>query len=592
MVVHRKRFAFVSFALLAPLILSAGLIGCSSSDDDGGTTPVVDTTPPAPVSSFLALPGDGRATLSWINPQDPGLAGVEVRRATDATPTRTTGEVIYDGTAVSHADEGLVNDQTYHYAAFAYDYAGNYSTGADDTCTPHVAAAVTIPDENLELALRTELGIPSGDITDLALATLQVFDAGNEEIADLQGLQHAVNLIELDLGGNLLTNDSNLQLLAQLLDLQKLTLSSNDITILPDLSMLTKLETFYAFDVPITSLSPLGGVTSLQRLQFSNCDVSDLTPLANLTSLEYLSFASTEVTSLGPLSGLDNLLSLQADSNPIGSAAPLTSLSNLLNLNLSHTAVTDLSDLSSMTQLTDLGLMGNDIDDLTPLAGLTGLNYLGIGGNRITDLGPLAALTAMTSLSLGDNSISDLSALSGMTAMRYFNANNNLISDVTVLLGYSGLQMASLQNNPLTTSAVENDLATLRTGGVDVTFGYDEGLLQLMGPWRIGSITVNGSAVEPGEFFDWDAATVTNTLTVYPYGAYVTNDLDADGDVVYIETGYLEVDATSVSVVVYTEDGVDVTPHEAFSGTWARSGEDLVFTALEGEDTVVMTWIR
>jgi internalin A len=589
---HFKNASLICLTLLIAVPLAGGLTGCSSSDDDGGTTPTVDTTAPAQISSFLALPGDGRVTLSWINPQDQDFSGVEVRRATDAMPTRSTGDVVYDNTATTYIDDSVVNDQIYYYAAFTHDNDSNYSAGIGTSCTPHVAAAVVITDENLELALRSELGIPSDDITDLAMATLLEFDGNGLGIADLQGIQYAVNLSDLSLRSNSLTNSSNLQLLAQLTKLEKLTLSSNEFTILPNLSALAMLEILYITDIPISSLGPLGGVTSLKRLQFGLCDVSDLAPLANLANLENLSFSDTDVSSLGPLSALSNLTTLDASRSLITSAEPVSGLANLTRLFLTYTNIADLSPIATMSQLTALGLDSAGLDDVTLLAGLTGLTYLGLNSNDITDLAPLAGMAGMKHMQLGNNKISDLSPLSSMTGLEYCMAENNLISDVTVFHGLSDLISIGVVNNPLPRSAVENDLVALENRGVEVMFMYDVDMLPLMGPWAIGSVTVNGTPTEPGVFFEWDAATVTNTLTILPFGAYMAQDLDAGGNVVYIETGYLTIDGTSVTVTSYTEDGEDITPREAFAGTWARSGEDLVLTGQEGPDTVVLTWVR
>jgi len=114
---HLRTPWFICLAIPIAAALACGLPGCSSSDDDdGGTAPPVDTTAPTQVSGFLALPGDGQVNLSWIIPQDPDFAGVQVRRAIDSPPTQSTGETVYDGTGTTYVDDGVVNDQVCHYA--------------------------------------------------------------------------------------------------------------------------------------------------------------------------------------------------------------------------------------------------------------------------------------------------------------------------------------------------------------------------------------------------------------------------------------------------------------------------------------------
>ena len=156
-------------------------------------------------------------------------------------------------------DGGAVNGTLYHYTAFAYDNSGNYSEGVSDTCTAHQASAVLITDENLEMLIRTELGIPSGDITDLQMLQLTELDANGQAIADLQGIQHATNLTRLELNSNSLGNDSNLQLLAQLTNLQRLTLMENGFTIIPEFNGMSIFNQVLAAD---SQANPLGLVTS------------------------------------------------------------------------------------------------------------------------------------------------------------------------------------------------------------------------------------------------------------------------------------------------------------------------------------------
>ena len=63
------------------------------SRDEGGssmvssnftfTTKSLDTTPPGDVTSFTAIPSDGRVSLSWTNPTDADIKGVMHRYRTD-----------------------------------------------------------------------------------------------------------------------------------------------------------------------------------------------------------------------------------------------------------------------------------------------------------------------------------------------------------------------------------------------------------------------------------------------------------------------------------------------------------------------------
>src|SRR5271166_5456856 len=73
-------------------------------------------------------------------------------------------------------------------------------------CTLHLAgaraAAVPIPDKNLEAAVRAALHEPKAELTDDKLATLSVLHAGGKDIRDLTGLEKCKNLAEVRLARN------------------------------------------------------------------------------------------------------------------------------------------------------------------------------------------------------------------------------------------------------------------------------------------------------------------------------------------------------------------------------------------------------
>jgi hypothetical protein len=101
---------------------------------------------------------------------------------------------------------------------------------------------VHIPDPNLEAAIREVVGHREDDLTSDRLASLDEFRAENLDIADLTGLEFAVNLRTLGVSHN----------------------------------------------ANISDLSPLAGLVHLERLEFSHSGVADLRPLANLPALKWL----------------------------------------------------------------------------------------------------------------------------------------------------------------------------------------------------------------------------------------------------------------------------------------------------------------
>lgn len=136
----------LTYYIAATAYNNAGESGYSN-EASGEPTPD-DITPPADVSNFQAIPGDGRVTLSWINPPDGDFAGTMIRYRTDGIyPTDHT-----DGAAVNNGNDGkflnnpgsndsfvhngLQNGTTYYYLACTYDGVSNYSETAHASATP------------------------------------------------------------------------------------------------------------------------------------------------------------------------------------------------------------------------------------------------------------------------------------------------------------------------------------------------------------------------------------------------------------------------------------------------------------------------
>lgn len=107
-----------------------------------------DITPPANVSNFEAIAGDGQVELKWKNPPDLDFKAVKIMRSTDFYPSDPlAGTLIYNGNGKSFLDTGLTNRVRYYYTAFAYDKTGNYSSGAIVSGVPHEPGVIPPSEE-------------------------------------------------------------------------------------------------------------------------------------------------------------------------------------------------------------------------------------------------------------------------------------------------------------------------------------------------------------------------------------------------------------------------------------------------------------
>ena len=363
---------------------------------------------------------------------------------------------------------------------------------------------ISIPDPNLRTLIEHHLHkSPGSPIYEYEMATLRSVVARRDSyesggIADLDGIEYAVNLSELGLDAcywdaaryqwiNL--NDlSDLSPLAGLTELQSLDLScSNDsITDLSPLSGLADLRSLRLWNARVQNLQPLAGLTDLELLDLgSNDSLKDLSPLSGLADLRLLAVYGNNIGNIEALANLTNLKILDVGNNYVNDIAPVAGLTNLQILRLSFNNFSDLSPLKDLDKLVDLSISGcNDWaervacrtpPDLTPLAGLNGLQILRLGENGLRDLKPLSHLINLEQLWLYSNRISDLTPLSGLTQLSNLDLSQNNIFDLAPLVANSGLgdqDAINVQNNPLNAASVSTHIPALQARGVDVS--YDE----------------------------------------------------------------------------------------------------------------------
>lgn len=241
---------------------------------------------------------------------------------------------------------------------------------------------VNIPDAVLKSAIRDTLGLRETEIDTahmLLLNELFVSGARGDKIADLTGLEYAVNLQVLHLS-----------------------------------------------DHQISDLTPLKGLTRLRVINLERNEIEDISPLRDLRSLEVLVLWQNRIRSVDDsISGLRGLTLLVLEENEITDIAPLSSLSGLEGLYLRANRIESMPDLTGLAGLQEIDLGGNEIGDIGPLSGLDALKHLSIDDNRAGDIEPLQALDRLETLRLDGNEISDLSPLSGKPLLSLLNLERN-----------------------------------------------------------------------------------------------------------------------------------------------------------------------
>ena len=263
---------------------------------------------------------------------------------------------------------------------------------------------VILPDKNLQIGINKIISrsadhpISVKDMRSFVRLNLETKSetASDKKIKDLTGLEHAINLEELLISFQEVTD---LSPIAGLTQLKILVLRGNPISSLESLRHLTELEQVKMTDnFLIDDLSPLSGKKKLRDVRSWGSPITDITPLVNLPSIEFISMCGNKITEIPSLENAPNLKRLYIFGNQVSDVSILKNFTNLVRLNLADNKITDITPLAELTNLDRLDLADNKITDITPLAELTNLNWLDLRENAITDWTPLNELAKNTKI--------------------------------------------------------------------------------------------------------------------------------------------------------------------------------------------------
>ena len=170
---------------------------------------------------------------------------------------------------------------------------------------------VSIPDPNLKQAIRSQLGLASGDtLTDRAMKKLGSLNVDDRKIANIAGLEYATQLRELFMGRNQIKNYDRL---AELPNLTTLYLWANNISDLSVLPLLPKLELLDLNWNHIRDVSRLARFTNLTTLMLKGNKIIDVSPLTELVNLEVLHLKGNPIQDTSVLASLTKLRDIDID---------------------------------------------------------------------------------------------------------------------------------------------------------------------------------------------------------------------------------------------------------------------------------------
>lgn len=376
-----------------------------------------------------------------------------------------------------------------------------FSACSDDSPTSveeeEEVETVEIPDQRLLAQIRIILDIDDEtditpemmlEITELNLNASDDFSGDISEIADLTGIEYALNLEYFRISYTAVTdlrpvsdlekieyfriNNTAITDISPIANYTNLTyFNANTVTGLTDISPLlgnNNLHTTILRDVPMgnAGLETIRTFPIIHRINIRDTGVTDINPLREMMENGALLDSTPGAQEVNSGARLDfRGLSIE-DWSPIApyvdqinriDGMPENAIVNFPDLNLENFIKAYLG-VDSTDELTTLYLTGLDtlnvagilpISDLTGLEYASNIRYLRFGGTSVTDLTPIADLQKVEYLRLNNTDVTDISAIADYTSLTYFNANTVTgLTDISPLAGNENLQEAILRNVP------------------------------------------------------------------------------------------------------------------------------------------------
>lgn len=152
---------------------------------------------------------------------------------------------------------------------------------------------------NLEIAIREAIDKPIGEISKEELEQLTKLSGSNMGIKSIEGIEYCINLKEIHLIGNEISNIDSLASLADDNNLIELGLDANNISNISPLRNFKSLEVLGLSDNKITDVTDLSNIDNIRFIGLMKNDISSLTPFLKS---EFIDAGDEIFVSMNPLS--------------------------------------------------------------------------------------------------------------------------------------------------------------------------------------------------------------------------------------------------------------------------------------------------
>ncbi|CAL5995631.1 Rab2a [Hexamita inflata] len=218
----------------------------------------------------------------------------------------------------------------------------------------------------------------------ISLINLKSLNMSNNQKIDISSISELISLRNLVIRSVLLTdmtplikihlltldishNNVNISQLKLMSSLTHLNLRECQISDIVSLEGLLNLQDLNVSGNPLSNILPLKNLTELISLDLSCCKIEDLSALKNLRKLENLNIFTNSIVDISSLQNIKSLRTLDASQNQILSIYVLKNLKNLQIVRLESNKIIYINTLQVLTQLNELTLSGNQILDASLL---------------------------------------------------------------------------------------------------------------------------------------------------------------------------------------------------------------------------------
>ena len=261
------------------------------------------------------------------------------------------------------------------------------------------------------------------------LVSLSLFGSNASDFSFLESLG---SLQRLEIRGTNF-NDTQAQGLTSLVNLQRLWLSSETLTTLPDLSALIQLEDLYV-SADLQNLNSIANNAKLQSLDIRSKSLTLLPNNANWPLLESLDLRSSSIESLEGIHNFPKLTQLDVTDSELNSLVGLGSLSELTSLYAGQNNLTNIQPVSLLSNLKELNVSFNPIDDVSPIENLSSLEVLNIESietGNVSMLNNLENIVDFRAGSIGyDSDWSIIKNMKGLTSLSLLGVDSATLKDI------------------------------------------------------------------------------------------------------------------------------------------------------------------